>query len=347
MDAATLFPRIVSPDSDVFAEARAYQDAMTKPRGCLGRLEDIGCFIAACQGQVPPRRLTHPAIVVFAGDHGVAEQGVSPFPTSVSIHVANNIVNGDAGIAIFGASAGATVQVADISLDHDVDGPYRIRRSCGSIDREDAMTLDEAVRAIQVGQRLCNEQVDRGADILIAGEIGIGNTTPSAALIGVLTASEPVAVVGRGSGVDDAGWQRKTACVRDAMFRARNVRHNIVSLLATVSGPDIAAMAGFLAQAAVRQTPVILDGVITAAAALAANRLAPGARRWWLAGHRSAEPAQTLALKELELEPIVELGMRLGEGTGAAIALPIVKSAVDVMIDLPTFAQSGVAEPTV
>ncbi|MBN9643059.1 nicotinate-nucleotide--dimethylbenzimidazole phosphoribosyltransferase [Corynebacterium mendelii] len=348
MDPAQLYPPITPPDERVLIAARQYQDQLTKPQGCLGRLEDIGCFIAACQGEVPPRKITDPSVVVFAGDHGIAgaAQGVSPFPQSVSLAVADNIVNGTAGIAIMSRAAGARVRVADISLDHEAEGPYRIRRSCGSIDREDAMTDDEVARAIEIGQKLCDEEVDKGADLLIAGEIGIGNTTPSAALVGCLLNKEPVAVVGRGSGINDEGWKTKTAAVRDAMFRSRNHRDNIVELLRMVTGPDITAMAAFLAQAAVRRTPVILDGVITAAAALAANRLAPGARHWWIAGHRSAEPAQGFALKELDLVPLIDFHMRLGEGTGAVAALPLVTMAVDIMVDMPTFAESGVAQST-
>jgi nicotinate-nucleotide--dimethylbenzimidazole phosphoribosyltransferase len=173
--------------------------------------------------------------------------------------------------------------------------------------------------------------------------MGIGNTTPATVLIAALTGSEPVAVVGRGTGIDDAGWMRKTAAVRDALYRARRDVNDPVALLRICGGADLAAMAGFCAQAAVRRTPVLLDGVVVTAAALVAERLAPGARQWWQAGHRSTEPAHARALSELSLTPIVDLGMRLGEGTGAAVALPIVRAAVATLASMATFGEADVS----
>ena len=167
--------------------------------------------------------------------------------------------------------------------------------------------------------------------------MGIGNTTPAAVLIGAVTGSEPVTVVGRGTGIDDEGWKRKTAAVRDAMFRVRRLRNDPVEVLRRVSSPDMTAMAAFLAQAAVRRTPVILDGVVTTAAALLADQMAPGARAWWVAGHKSAEPAHSIALRHLGLEPLLDYGMRLGEGSGAVAALPILKHSVAVLSEMATF----------
>jgi len=184
--------------------------------------------------------------------------------------------------------------------------------------------------------------VDAGADLLIAGDMGIGNTTPATTLIAALTNSEPVAVVGRGTGIDDAGWARKTAAIRDALYRARALSADPVGLLRVCGGADLAAMAGFCAQAAARRTPVLLDGVVVTAAALVADRLAPGARQWWQAGHRSTEPAHALALRQLELEPIIDMRMRLGEGTGAAVALPVVRAAVATLASMATFDEAGV-----
>lgn len=258
--------------------------------------------------------------------------------------MAANIQAGGAAINVLGRAAGASVRVVDVSLDHDAEGEDRVRRSCGSIDAEDAMTELEVLRAIQVGQRIADQEVDSGADLLIAGDLGIGNTTPAAALVGAMTKSEPVVVVGRGTGIDDEGWKRKVAAVRDAMFRVRNQHHDAITVLRAISSPDLAAMAGFLAQASVRRTPVILDGVVVTSAAIMANKLAPGARQWWLAGHRGAEPAHKLALRALKLEPLLDFKMRLGEGSGAAVALPIVKAAVDIMIDMATFESAGVSE---
>jgi nicotinate-nucleotide--dimethylbenzimidazole phosphoribosyltransferase len=201
---------------------------------------------------------------------------------------------------------------------------------------------EEVTAAVAAGQRIVDEEVDSGADLLIAGDMGIGNTTAATTLIAALTGSEPVAVVGRGTGIDDAAWTRKTAAIRDALYRARNVTANPLGLLRVCGGADIAAMAGFCAQAAVRRTPVLLDGLVVTAGALVADALAPGARQWWQAGHRSTEPAHTVALQRLELEPIVDLRMRLGEGTGAAVALPIVRAAVATLASMATFDEAGI-----
>ena len=173
--------------------------------------------------------------------------------------------------------------------------------------------------------------------------MGIGNTTAATTLIAALTGAEPVAVVGRGTGIDDAGWSRKVAAVRDALYRARGLSRDPVALLRVCGGADLAAMAGFCAQAAVRRTPVLLDGVVVTAAAMVAEVLAPGARQWWRAGHRSTEPAHKLALEKLDLEPIVDLSMRLGEGTGAAVALPVVRAAVAALTSMATFDEASVS----
>jgi nicotinate-nucleotide--dimethylbenzimidazole phosphoribosyltransferase len=197
---------------------------------------------------------------------------------------------------------------------------------------------------VAAGRAIADEEVDSGADLLIAGDMGIGNTTPAAVLVAALTGAEPVAVVGRGTGIDDAGWMRKAAAIRDALRRARPVVREPLALLRTAGGADLAGMAGFLAQAAVRRTPVLLDGVVVGAAALVAEELAPGARAWWLAGHRSVEPAHTLTLEHLGLEPLLDLGMGLGEGSGALTALPLVLMAGRVLAEMATFADAGVSE---
>lgn len=338
------FGTVVAPDEHVEQLAREHQLQLTKPAGSLGRLEDLGVWIAACQGQCPPKPLEDCRVVVFAGDHGVARSGVSAFPSEVSIQMHANILAGGAAINAISGVSGASVTSVDVSLDHDAEGPYRVRRSCGSIDSEDAMTQEECDRAIEVGKKLADDAVDEGADLLIAGDLGIGNTTPAAVLIGAVTGSEPVTVVGRGTGIDDEGWKRKTAAVRDAMFRVRRLRNDPVEVLRRVSSPDITAMAAFLAQAAVRRTPVILDGVVVTSAALLADQLAPGARAWWVAGHRSAEPAHEFALRHLGLDPLLDYGMRLGEGTGGVAALPMVKQAVAIMAEMATFGDAGVSE---
>jgi nicotinate-nucleotide--dimethylbenzimidazole phosphoribosyltransferase len=344
------FPAIVPPDDDIGRQALLRHSQLTKPAGSLGRLEEVGVWLAACQGMCPPRPLTRPRVVVFAGDHGVARHGVSAYPPEVTGQMVANFLAGGAAVNVLASVAGATVRVVDLAVDGETfpAAPaqvtrYKVRRSSGRIDREDALTAEQAEAALTAGRDIADEEVDRGADLLVAGDMGIGNTTPAAVLVAALTGAEPVAVVGRGTGVDDAGWMRKTAAVRDALRRARPVRRDPEALLRTCGGADLAGIAGFLAQAAARRTPVLLDGMVVGAAALVAQELAPGAKDWWLAGHRSVEPAHTLVLEHLGLTPLLDLGMRLGEGSGALTALPLVTMAGRVLAEMATFTDAGVS----
>ncbi|MDA4108000.1 nicotinate-nucleotide--dimethylbenzimidazole phosphoribosyltransferase [Mycolicibacterium holsaticum] len=343
----TDFPTVPAPDAAVAAAARARQDRLIKPQGSLGRLEDLSVWVAACQGACPPRPFTRARVVVFAGDHGVAAAGVSAYPTEVTAQMLANFEAGGAAINLLAEVAGATVRVADIAVDvaeplSPSIGKHKVRRGSGNIAVEDALSAEEVHAALQAGRQIADDEVDAGADLLIAGDMGIGNTTPATTLIAALTDSEPVAVVGRGTGVDDAGWARKTAAIRDALYRSRTAAGDPVGLLRICGGADVAAMAGFCAQAAVRRTPVLLDGLVVSAAALVAERLAPGARQWWQAGHRSTEPAHAVALQRLDLEPIVDMRMRLGEGTGAVVALPILRAAVAALASMATFDEAGI-----
>lgn len=343
MQPSDFFPKIDYPDEDLAQQARELQLNLTKPTGSLSRLEDLGVWLSSCQGQVPPHQISRPRMVIFAGDHGIALNSVSPYPIEVSLQMAENIRNGGAGINAISNASGIGVRVADISLNHDVDGPERVSRSCGSIDHEDAMTEEQLVRVIEIGKRIADEEIDAGADLLMAGDLGIGNTTPSAVIIGLFTHQEPAVVTGRGSGVDDEGWKRKVAAVRDAMFRVRKHRDDPLAIMQKVTSPELVAMGAFIAQAAVRRTPVILDGVVVTASAILAENLAPGARKWMQAGHQSAEPAHKFALSYLGLEPLLKLGLRLGEGSGAAAAFPLVQIAAHIMTDMATFDTAGVS----
>ncbi len=341
------FPAVVGPDPEAERAARSRQQTLTKPPGSLGRLEDLSVWVAACQGVCPPRQFSRARVVVFAGDHGVTAAGVSAFPSEVTAQMVANFDAGGAAINVLAELAGAGVRVADIAVDAapagTAIGAHKVRRGSGNIAVEDALSAEEALAAVQAGRSIADEEVDGGADLLIAGDMGIGNTTPATTLIAALTGSEPVAVIGRGTGIDDLGWARKATAIRDALYRARSVVADPLALLRVCGGADLAAMAGFLAQAAVRRTPVLLDGVVVTAAALVADELAPGARAWWRAGHRSTEPAHTLALQRLDLEPIVDLGMHLGEGSGAAVALPVLRAAVATLAAMATFDAAGIS----
>ena len=219
------FTPISPPDAATAAAARARQDTLTKPRGALGRLEDLSVWVASCQGQCPPRQFERARVVVFAGDHGVVRSGVSAYPPQVTAQMVANIVAGGAAINALAGVADATVRVADLAVDADAAseqiGAHKVRRGSGDIAIEDALTDEETARAIAAGQRIADEEVDSGADLLIAGDMGIGNTTAAAVLVAALANAEPVAVVGFGTGIDDAGWARKIAAVRDALFRTR------------------------------------------------------------------------------------------------------------------------------
>ncbi|MCB0933202.1 MAG: nicotinate-nucleotide--dimethylbenzimidazole phosphoribosyltransferase [Mycobacterium sp.] len=336
MERRGVFPEVAPPDGRAAAAARRRQDLLTKPSGALGRLEDLSVWVAACQGHCPPKQFERARVVVFAGDHGVARAGVSAYPPEVTAQMVATIDSGRAAINVLADVADATVRLVDMA----------VGRAGGNIAVEDALTPDEAIAALEAGRQVADEEVDAGADLVIVGDLGIGNTTAATTLVAALTNTEPVAAVGRGTGIDDSGWARKTAAVRDALYRVRGVRSDPMALLAACGGADLAAMAGFCAQAAVRRTPVLLDGLVVTAAAVVAERMAPGARTWWQAGHRSTEPAHALALEELGLQPIIDLGMRLGEGTGAAVALPVLRGAVATLALMATFDDAGVSGRT-
>lgn len=342
------FPEIAAPDPDAAAAARARQAQLTKPAGALGRLEDLSVWVSSCQSTCPPRQFERARVVVFAGDHGVTAAGVSAYPAEVTAAMMANFAAGGAAVNVLASLADAGVRVVDIAVDTEEPlspdvGAHKVRRSSGNIAVEDALGPDEVVAAVEAGRRIADEEVDAGADLLIAGDMGIGNTTPATTLVAALTGAEPVAVVGRGTGIDDEGWKRKTAAIRDALYRTKRLSADPIALLRICGGADLAAMTGFCAQAALRRTPVLLDGVVVTAAALAAERLAPGARLWWQAGHRSTEPAHGMALTELGLTPIIDLGMRLGEGSGALVALPVLRAAVATLTSMATFEEAGIS----
>lgn len=345
---------IESPSRTAADDARARQARLTKPAGALGRLEAASIWMAAVQEACPPTAFRRPALVILAGDHGIARAaGTSAYPPEVTAQMVANFVSGGAAANVLARQVGATVRVVDVSVDADpgyVDdldaavAARRVRRSCGAIDREDAMTVAEATAALALGAILADEEVDAGADVLIAGDMGIGNTTTAATLIGLLTGSPAEDVTGRGTGIDDATLGRKRAAVAAAMARGADAVDDPALLLSRVGSPDVAAMASFLVRAAERGCPVVLDGIVSVAAALVAERLAPGARAWWIAGHRSAEPAATRGLAALGLEPLLDLGLRLGEGTGALLALPLLASAAATLAEMATFDSAGVSD---
>ena len=349
LDLDELAGALERPREAVREAARERQARLTKPAGALGRLEELSVWLAGVQDACPPRPLDRVTVVVFAGDHGIAAAGVSAYPPSVTGQMVRSFLVGGAAVNVLADGCGARVRVVDMAVDADLEGVapavvvHKVRRGSGRIDVEDALTRAEAEQAFRAGMAIADEEIDAGVDLLIPGDMGIGNTTPAAVIIGALTASDTVSVMGRGTGIDDATWMRKAAAVRDALRRTRAVLGDQLQVLATGGGADMAAMAGFLFQCSVRRTPVLLDGVVSGAAALVAHRIGYRAAAWWQAGHRSTEPAHALALQRLSLEPMLDYGMRLGEGTGALLALPLLRAAGATLAGMATFEEAGVA----
>ncbi|MGE5829466.1 MAG: nicotinate-nucleotide--dimethylbenzimidazole phosphoribosyltransferase [Micromonosporaceae bacterium] len=316
---------------------------LTKPAGSLGALEELAVRLAGIAGQCPPPVPVRPAVAVFAGDHGVHAQGVSPWPQAVTAQMVANIQAGGAVVNAFARQVGAQVRVVDVGVATGPPGPCRVRAGTGDLSREPALSHAEALAAIQVGLDIAAECATDGADVLLTGDMGIANTTPAAALIAAFTGADPAAVTGRGTGIDDAMLARKTDIVAQALARHRPDPADPVGVLAAVGGLEHAALAGFILGGAQQRRPVILDGVIAGSAALVAAALCPAAVGAMVAGHRSAEPGATVALGYLGLHPLVDLGLRLGEGTGALLAFPLVASAARLLTEVATFDSAGVA----
>lgn len=351
MDAPAL-PAVAAPDVEARRAAVARHEALAVPTGGLGVLAELGCWLAAVQGSCPPRPPGRPRLVVVAADHGVAEAGVSTHPAGSTARQVEAARDQLLPATVVAPVAQVSVRLVDVGLvgggaaddrgdtvrSTDPADRYRVRRGSGRIDREDALTEAQTLDAVRIGRALADEEVDAGADLLVPGSLGVGATTPAAALVAALTGTEPVAAVGRGSGIDDVGWMRKAAAVRDALRRARPFRRDPLALLRTAGGADLAVLTGFLTQAALRRTPVLLDGVVVGTAAMLAEELAPGARQWWLATQVSPEPAMALALDRLDLEPVLDLRIRLGDGTGALAVVPLLQMAARLLAETATAA---------
>jgi nicotinate-nucleotide--dimethylbenzimidazole phosphoribosyltransferase len=352
-------------DEPAMAAARDLQSRLTKPAGSLGALEELSVRLAGLAGCCPPPLPEPAAVAIFAGDHGVHAQGVTPWPQEVTAQMIGNFLAGGAVVNAFARQARASVTVIDIGVATPLPVAPQVGpagpagRGLGAVPRlvaanvrlgtrdlavTAALTRDEARTAVETGIRIADELIDAGAGILLTGDMGIGNTTPAGALIAAFTGLDAAEVTGRGTGVDDPTYQRKVGVVRAALRRHQPDPADPLGVLAAVGGLEHAALAGLILGAAARRTPVLLDGVIAVSAALAAAAFAPDAVGATVAGHRSAEPGATAALRRLGLEPLIDLGLRLGEGTGALLALSVVTGAVRVLHEVATFDSAGVAE---
>lgn len=340
---------VLPPSAEAAAEARLRVDALAKPLGSLGALEDLAVWVAACQGMSLPRPIDHVRAVVLAGDHGVACHGVSAYPAEVTAAMVRAFLAGTAAVNVLARQHGVNLEVFDLGVDDDLEGvpeavrAHKVRRSCGPIHLQDALTLPEAEQALAAGQAIAAAQVTAGTDLLVLGDMGIGNTTPSAALIAAAFGVDAIEVTGRGTGVDDPTWQRKIDLIDMALARVGDRAADPVQRLAGLGSADLAAGVGFLIEAARLGVPVLLDGLITVAELTVAEDLVPGVAAWCVAGHRSTEPAQRLALDKLGLRPVLDLSMRLGEGSGALVALPVLRSSVLLVREMALLTDIGPA----
>lgn len=345
---------LVGP-TDAAAERSAleHQGQLTKPAGSLGRVEALGVQLAAIAGVDPPPVPRPAAVAVFAGDHGVLAEGVSPWPQEVTGQMVANFVAGGAAINVLARQAGASVTVVDIGVASDLDAlglsgapnllRRRVRPGTANLAVGAAMLDAEAREGLDVGAAVAHDLVTGGARALVTGEMGIGSTTPSAALIAALLARPAAEVTGRGTGIDDGALARKVAVIDQALARVPGDA-DPVRLLAEVGGLEIAGLAGFIVGGASHRVPVVVDGVIAGAALLVAHALCPAALPYVIAGHRSTEPGATAVLDHLGLVPVLDLGLRLGEGSGACLALGVIEAAALVLQEMATFDSAAVKD---
>jgi len=342
-------PYVSAPSEIARDHARKRLAALAVPPGALGRLGDLGVWVASCQGHVPPKPVDDVRLVIFAGDHGVAAHGVSAFPPEITGAMVRTFLTGRAGVSALAKEHGVAVRVLDIGVDDDFGDlddavrraltTWKVRRSSGAIHLEDALAPEQARAAMEAGAKVAREEIGAGAQLLISGDMGIGNTTPAAAMIAAglgLPASE---VAGRGTGIDDDALAHKMTVIQAALDRTGTRQDDPIETLTALGSADLAATTGFVLAAAQDGTPVVLDGMMSVACALTAERIEPGAAAWYAAGHRSTEPAQSLALAKMAVEPLLDLGLRLGEGSGAVAAVPLVRSATALLHDVALLAE--------
>lgn len=334
-------------DAAAMEQARARQDQLTKPQGSLGVLEDISIRLAGIYGQAIPE-ITGKAVIIMAADHGVVAEGVSAYPQAVTEQMVYNFVAGGAAINVLARHAGANVYVVDVGVAAPIDRngvlSRKVRPGTGNMSDGPAMSAPECEQAIRVGMEVAELAISAGANILATGDMGIGNTTASSAVVSAL-AERPVAeVLGRGTGIDDEGLNRKLSVIEKALEMNKPDPASPIDVLAKVGGLEIAGICGVILQGARRRVPVVVDGFISGAAALAAARLAPESVNYMIASHVSVEPGHKIVLQEIGLQPMLHMNMRLGEGSGSVLALSLIEAAVKVLAEMATFGEAEVSE---
>lgn len=340
--------KILPLDRSIESEAQKHLDRLTKPQGSLGKLEELARRIACIQGRIPPR-LGRKLIFVFAADHGVTEEGVSAYPGDVTAQMTYNFLRGGAAINILSRHFDVDVDVIDMGVDQQFPplerlGSFKIRPGTANFTRGPAMSRKEALQSVETGIRLAQDAATKGLFLLGAGDMGIGNTTSAAAIFCALTGVPVREVTGRGTGIDATAWERKVAAIERGLSVNRPDSDDPLDVLAKVGGFEIGAIAGLILGAAAHRVPFVLDGYIATAAALLAKRLHPAVGDFLLAAHLSAESGHQAMLPELGVKPILHLEMRLGEGTGACIAMGLIEAAVKLMREMATFESAAVAQ---
>lgn len=349
MDLNSLSERITHTNGKFGEDAQQRLDSLTKPQGSLGRLEEFAKQLVAITEQKMPV-LDKKVVFTFAGDHGVADEGVSAFPKEVTPQMVLNFVNGGAGINVLARHAGAEVVAVDIGVDYDFGDLHgnefvssKVVSGTKNIRKGPAMTREEAVKCIEVGMKLATDYAEKGYKIFGTGDMGIANTTPSSAITNVLTGVSVEDITGRGTGIDDEAWKNKVQVIKDAIEINKPDASDPVDVLAKIGGTEIGGIAGLILGAAANKVPVVVDGFISTAGALIAYCINPKTRDYMFAAHKSQEIGHTAMLDKMGLRPIVDLDLRLGEGTGSALAMLLIEAGLKIYKEMATFEEAAVS----
>lgn len=348
MELEEIIKEIKPLDEAAMQSALARQNTLTKPRGSLGRLEELSIQLAGMKAEPFPS-VERKAVIVMAADHGVAREGVSAYPAEVTRQMVLNFLRGGAAINVLARQVGAHVAVVDIGVAAEFEptlGLIQRKVMCGTRNQAQgpAMTREEAEQALQVGIDVLNEEAAHRLDIVATGDMGIGNTTPSSAIAAAMTGLPVAQVVGRGTGIDDQGLERKIKVIEQSLAVNQPDANDAMDVLYKVGGLEIAGLAGVMIAAASRRIPVVVDGFISTAAAMIAVGLAPGAGNYLISAHQSVEVGHQAMLKHLKLTPLLDLNMRLGEGTGAALAFHLIEASTRILREMATFGEAGVSD---
>jgi nicotinate-nucleotide--dimethylbenzimidazole phosphoribosyltransferase len=335
-------------DQAAMASARARQDTLTKPPGSLGRLEEISILLAGIFGQAIPQ-IRRKSVILAAGDHGVVAEGVSAYPQEVTPQMVYNFLRGGAGINVLARHAGAEIMILDAGVaadlrPHPLLRQVKIGRGTSNMALGPAMTREQAIRCLETGIDAAREQIAEGADLIACGDMGIGNTTASSAITAVITGTDPAITTGRGTGLDDPALAHKIEVIRRAIAVNQPDPRDGLDVLTRIGGFEIGVLAGAMLGTAAGRRPVVVDGFISGAAALIAWVISPEARSYFLASHQSVEPGHRVGLEAMGLSPLLDLNLRLGEGTGAALAMHLIEASARCLAEMATFAEAGVSE---